>query len=588
MKKSLYDWCIENGKEYLLKEWDYAKNELTPKDYTPKKQESVWWKCSRGHSWQATIANRSDKGHMCKECRDIERKSKTLVYIARPELMSIWDYEKNGENTPYNTTIRENKEIWWYCSKCNSSWSSLIINKESDGCPFCTGHKLKKGYNDLETWCRKNNLSILKMYSDKNQKKANEMTFNNAQEVIWSCPKFNYIWKASVNSVVARSHKIDCLNCNKSNVVINQNNISCGVSLKDRTMRNFIKKNQRYQDMQKWWSGKNNIDFLDVGYGVGESKFIWKCPIGHTFERSFNGMYIDISCPVCSKSSRVSFSELLLGYELRKCFPNLKTTVGKNYFEWIGKMSIDIYIPNYKIAIEYDGHRHNDKLDMDNRKDELCKEHGVKLIRVRYKGLPQTQYAYHIWVEKGTNIEVCNSALEIVNLINNYYKENKKLNIDLTADEREVSKEFYNHLRENSLGEKYPELAKEFDIKKNGGLNPYYIPFASNISYWWYCEKCDTSWEQTPNARTQKGYAHKCPYCNNERVKKGFNDIKTTHPNVLKDWDYRKNKKSPEEFMAGSHTKVWWECHNCGNEWDTEIRYRCLRHTKCPVCLVKE
>lgn len=583
-KQSLYDWCIENNKQYLLEEWDYEKNELTPKDYAPKRQIKVWWKCKRGHSWETTIANRSDKGHMCKECRDIERKSKTLVYIARPELMNIWDYERNGKNTPYNTTISESKEIWWYCSKCDSSWSSIIRNKESGGCPFCTGHKLKVGYNDLETWAKKNNPSILKMYSDENIKRPNEITFNNAQEVIWHCPKFDYSWKASVNQIVNRWKTINCFNCDKSNAVINQNNISCGFSLKNRTMRNFVKTNQRYQDMKKWWAEENKVKFLDVGYGVGENKFIWKCPIGHTFERSFNAMYLDISCPICSKSTRVSFSELLLGYELKKCYSNLKTSVNNTYFEWLGKMSFDIYIPKYKIVIEYDGPRHSDKLDIDNRKDELCKQHGIKLIRVRYKGLPQTKYAHHIWLEKGNNIEVCESAKYIVNLINQHYNEYKVLNIDLTADEREVSKEFYNHLRENSLGEKYPELAKEFDIKRNGGLNPYYIPFASNISYWWYCEKCDSSWEQTPNARTQKGHAHKCPYCNNDRVREGFNDIATTHPQILIDWDYTKNEKLPTEISYGSQYSANWVCHNCGHEWKARVGNRIIKKSRCPVC----
>ena len=147
-----------------------------------------------------------------------------------------------------------------------------------------------------------------------------------------------------------------------------------------------------------------------------------------------------------------------------------------------------------------------------------------------------------------------------------------------------MSKEFYNHLRENSLGEKYPELAKEFDIKRNGGLNPYYIPFASNISYWWYCEKCDSSWEQTPNARTQKGHAHKCPYCNNDRVKEGLNDIATTHPQILIDWDYTKNEKLPTEVSYGSQYSANWVCHNCGHEWKARVGNRIIKKSRCPVC----
>lgn len=512
-KMSLYDWCIENNREDILKEWDYTRNIKTPKEIGFRSDKMVYWLCNNGHSYQKIVLDRTT-----------------------------------------------NKSI----------------------CPICY-----KKENNLEAWSNKNNPNILKMYSNNNLIKSSDITYSSSEKVIWYCPKFKYEWEGTVNSVTSRYKKIDCVNCNKSDKVIKPNDISCGIPIKDRTVGNYISKNEVYQELEKWWVKENSINFLDIGYGDGDKKYFWKCPMGHIFQRSFEYMTSNITCPICMKHTRVSFSELLLGYELRKCYPNLKTTVNNKYFKWLDKLSIDIYIPNYKIAIELDGPRHNEKLDIDNRKDELCKQHGIKLIRVRYKGLPQTKYAHHIWLEKGNNIEVCESAKYIVNLINQHYNECKVLNIDLTADEREVSKEFYNHLRENALGEKYPELAKEFDIKKNGGLNPYYIPFSSNISYWWYCEKCDSSWEQTPNARTHKGYAHKCPYCNNDRVREGFNDIATTHSWVLIDWDYSKNDKKPTEYVAGSHAKVWWRCHNCDHKWQTIIKYRCLLGTKCPKCMKK-
>ena len=54
----------------LLKEWDYEKNKdiADPMKVTRGSAKKVWWKCSKcGHSWQATVNNRS-RGSGCKPC----------------------------------------------------------------------------------------------------------------------------------------------------------------------------------------------------------------------------------------------------------------------------------------------------------------------------------------------------------------------------------------------------------------------------------------------------------------------------------------------------------------------------------------
>ena len=49
----------------LAKEWNYEKNNgLTPADVTPSNDKKVWWKCSKGHEWQATIGSRN-RGSGC-------------------------------------------------------------------------------------------------------------------------------------------------------------------------------------------------------------------------------------------------------------------------------------------------------------------------------------------------------------------------------------------------------------------------------------------------------------------------------------------------------------------------------------------
>ena len=51
---------------------------------------------------------------------------------------------------------------------------------------------------------------------------------------------------------------------------------------------------------------------------------------------------------------------------------------------------MDLYIPSLRIAIEYDGYQwHHNKLALDERKGEICRRFGIRLIRIREPGLPQ-------------------------------------------------------------------------------------------------------------------------------------------------------------------------------------------------------
>ena len=53
----------------IAQEWYYEKNApLTPGEVTPGSNKLLWWKCALGHSWQATVNNRTRKGSGCPYC----------------------------------------------------------------------------------------------------------------------------------------------------------------------------------------------------------------------------------------------------------------------------------------------------------------------------------------------------------------------------------------------------------------------------------------------------------------------------------------------------------------------------------------
>ena len=134
----------------------------------------------------------------------------------------------------------------------------------------------------------------------------------------------------------------------------------------------------------------------------------------------------------------------------------------------------------------------------------------------------------------------------------------------------------------NDLATTNPELLKEWDYKKNKEINPQSLNKYSSEKVWWKCSK-GHEWEASIRNKVRtKG----CPYCTNQKILLGYNDIATTNPELLKEWNYEKNEKtSPQLVGNGSNKKVWWKCDK-GHEWETTVRNRVIGQ-KCPYCTNK-
>ena len=55
----------------LLKEWDYEKNKIDPKNVSYGTGEKAWWICPKGHSYQAYVYNKRNGYGKCKECNKL-------------------------------------------------------------------------------------------------------------------------------------------------------------------------------------------------------------------------------------------------------------------------------------------------------------------------------------------------------------------------------------------------------------------------------------------------------------------------------------------------------------------------------------
>jgi len=137
----------------LSKQWHPNKNgDLTPAQVLSGSSRKVWWRCTQGHEWQATIHSRVC-GRGCPVCM-----GKTIIpgendlESYSPELARQWIREKNGSLTPDRVAVSSNRKVWWRCDK-GHEWQSAISTRTShqSGCPYCGNRKVLAGFNDLKT-----------------------------------------------------------------------------------------------------------------------------------------------------------------------------------------------------------------------------------------------------------------------------------------------------------------------------------------------------------------------------------------------------------------------------------------------------
>ena len=126
----------------LCQEWDGVKNlSLTPETVTAGSHKAVWWRCPRGHVWQAAPYSRIT-GAGCPYCanRKILPGFNDLA-TTHPALCKEWDDTRNGDLTPRMLSFGSNKKVWWRCP-LGHVWQAAVFSRtrtRASGCPVCKG-----------------------------------------------------------------------------------------------------------------------------------------------------------------------------------------------------------------------------------------------------------------------------------------------------------------------------------------------------------------------------------------------------------------------------------------------------------------
>lgn len=128
-------------------------------------------------------------------------------------------------------------------------------------------------------------------------------------------------------------------------------------------------------------------------------------------------------------------------------------------------------------------------------------------------------------------------------------------------------------------------IIEEWHPTKNGTLTFQDGLTLPSVQKFWWIGKCGHDWDSNiRNRKLGKG----CPYCVGKKVLVGFNDLATTHPNLIPEWHPTKNGTlKPQDFSKGSSQKVIWLGNDCGHTWGATIVSRSMG-SRCAVCHGKQ
>lgn len=135
----------------------------------------------------------------------------------------------------------------------------------------------------------------------------------------------------------------------------------------------------------------NKYDYSKVNYVNNETKVCIICPKhGEFWQKPYSHLNGN-GCPMCNLSH---LERSVMNY----LYENGITYDYQKRFNWLGRQSLDFYLPDYNIGVECQGEQHFFPVDFsskgvewackkfdytiscDKRKKALCEKHGVKLL----------------------------------------------------------------------------------------------------------------------------------------------------------------------------------------------------------------
>lgn len=612
-------------------EWDYESNSpLTPRDVKPKSNISVNWKCARGHIFPSVIAKRVE-GTGCPYCANQKvLKGYNDLETLAPNLAKEWDY-RNNKKLPSEVLLGSNKRYYWLCPKGHSYLAAVGDRNRGGSCPYCANRKVLVGYNDLNTQFPE--VAADWNYEKNGEKTPDKVVYGSTEKVWWKCKK-GHEWKASIVSRTKDGYGCSICSSAKS------------TSFPEKAVLFYVRKSfpeaQSNYKSQRIKNRELDVYLPKQNIGIEYDGDIWHRDAARDIEKNclckLSGItLIRIREPECPLLDGQSLDYLMKNHSSEEYNAGivfvLKTlsSITKKEMSFDVDVSRDVAdimelkeieeversLASVNPALAQEWHPTKNKRLQPSQIAAnsqvkvwwkgVCGHEWPAVVASRNNGQCGCPICCGLCVLEGFND--LQTAFPQISAEWSYEKNNGLRPSEITS---KSSKKVWwkcpkgheypatvvarttrgdncpycsNHRAlpgYNDLQTTHPQLALEWNYEKNGNLSPSNVTAYSGKKVWWRCPKGHEYPSIIAN-RTAKG--SNCPYCSNRKVLPGYNDLKTTHPQLAEEWLYEKNGElKPTDVTAGSGKKVWWKCKKCGKEWKAYVLNR-SRGAGCKCCI---
>lgn len=509
MSDTRIKYLIDNKE--IMKEWDWEKNnelELYPNKLSYGSNKKAWWICPKGHNYNATISKKTqDKPTNCPICsnKKILKGYNDLEFVC-PNVAKEWNYLQNGSLRPSDVIYSTTKKVWWKCSICDYEWESEIRNRTKDkktGCPQCASkiHGENKRKQNLST---KGGIENEKLINEWDYEKNYPLTpcdvTNGSNDVVWWICNKGHSFKQRISNRTYKNY--NCPYCSNQKLLIGFNDLAT-----------------TNPEILKEWDYEKNGDLKPENVMQGSKKKVWwKCIYGHSYSASLNHRTSSnaTKCPICISGRQTSFAEQAVYYYVKKIFPDAQNRVKKIFNT---NFELDIYIPSISTAIEYDGQVwHKNQIERERKKYKVCHENNIRLIRLREMeyilGSDIADYVISykdLYMHK--NLEL--AIHDLIKYLTVCLIVSIDFDINIARDEIEISNRI-NDVKNSSIQDTHPEIAKEWHPTLNNDLKPSNFSAGSTRKVYWLCPNCNNEYKAAIYHRTS-GTA--CPICAISRSK---------------------------------------------------------------------
>jgi hypothetical protein len=367
---------------------------------------------------------------------------------------------------PTNVARGSSKQMSWRCSR-GHTWRASVVSRTGggQGCPFCAGVRVWKGFNDLQTTHPE--LARQLVTTD-----PTTISKGTSRKLQWRCDEHGHVYTATVSH---RREGKGCPFCSGNQILEGFNDFATTHPQLAR---------EAMDDPKSFSKGTNR-------------RIKWVCSSGHQYAMYPSNRIKGDQCPVCK------------GRKIIEGFNDLATThpaIAREAHGWD------------PTAI---GRGHARKLEW-----QCPNGH-------RWRVSPNQR------TSTSSGCPYCSGQRAIEG--------------------------------ENDLATTHPHLLAEVE-----GWNPRAIKAGSKVKRSWRCAQGHI-YQMSPHLRTYQGSG--CPFCSNNRVLAGFNDLATRNPEIAVEalgWD-------PSAIHAQSGSRRKFQCGQ-GHVWTARISDRTAHGSGCPSC----